>query len=200
MAAPLPATVQHIHPCWFTSVALLFCISKVLVDWGAWAAPTACSSAASNVDLGVVGMRKRVQLALHLLVLCGGRAWAGPSPPAPCGSLDLGSPLTQHCFPEDGSHHFVCCERITLLDNPDSPHGNQNPLGEVIRAASDPSNYSWCTCSEEICTQQLGGRVAWNQHGAGWTGFRPSSQRAYNARTGLEGGAAAEEERRREEL
>lgn len=68
----------------------------------ACAAPTACSSAASNVDLGVVGMRKRVQLALHLLVLCGGRAWAGPSPPAPCGSLDLGSPLTQHCFPEDG--------------------------------------------------------------------------------------------------
>ena len=29
-----------------------------------------------------------------------------------CGTLDLKSPLTQHCFPEDKSHHFVCCTNI----------------------------------------------------------------------------------------
>ena len=28
---------------------------------------------------------------------------AQPSPPGPCGTLDLTSPLTQHCFPEDGA-------------------------------------------------------------------------------------------------
>jgi hypothetical protein len=29
-------------------------------------------------------------------------AEAAPSPPQPCGTLDLTSPLTQHCFPADG--------------------------------------------------------------------------------------------------
>ena len=29
-------------------------------------------------------------------------AQAAPSPPQPCGTLDLTSPLTQHCFPADG--------------------------------------------------------------------------------------------------
>lgn len=32
-------------------------------------------------------------------------------------------------------------------------------LERVIKAASNSSSYSWCTCSEEICEQQLGGRV-----------------------------------------
>lgn len=172
-------------------------------------------------------------------------AAADPSPPAPCGTLDLTSPLTQHCFPEDGedalqtvslrpfrgypllagspapppwaphailsnnaaqycpagSHHFVCCEQIALPDNPDSPHGNQNPLGRVIREASQPENYSWCTCSEEICTQQLGGRVAWNQHGSGWSGYRPSQRGAVlNALTGLGQGSAAAAAGRRDEF
>ncbi|KAK9867988.1 hypothetical protein WJX84_010855 [Apatococcus fuscideae] len=95
------------------------------------------------------------------------------SPPSSCGTLDLTSDLTQHCFPQDGSHHFVCCVDITSPETSQSPHGNRNPLNDVIKAASKPSSYSWCTCSEEICTQQLGGRVAWNQNGAGWKGFRP---------------------------
>lgn len=97
-----------------------------------------------------------------------------PSPPAPCGTLDLTSPLTQHCFPEDGSHHFVCCVDIQMpevilhlpgiayhwrtphmepllpLQNPHSPHGNYNPLARVITQASNASSYSWCTCSEEV--------------------------------------------------
>lgn len=30
-------------------------------------------------------------------------ASAVPQPPRPCGSLDLSSPLTQHCFPADGT-------------------------------------------------------------------------------------------------
>ena len=118
-----------------------------------------------------------------------------PSPPRPCGSLNLSSPLTQHCFPQDGelftlslvfahsyppfvlrflrlaqvdsesahmvangalfhvvsgSHHFVCCEAIASADNDRSPHGNTNPLADVIAAASRPDNPSWCTCSEEV--------------------------------------------------
>ena len=50
----------------------------------------------------------------------------------PCGTLDLTSHLTQHCFPHDKSHHFVCCVDIESPENADSPHGNQNPLFEVI--------------------------------------------------------------------
>lgn len=30
-----------------------------------------------------------------------------PSPPAPCGTLDLTSPLTQHCFPADGKYLLI---------------------------------------------------------------------------------------------
>jgi hypothetical protein len=59
--------------------------------------------------------------------------------------------------------------------NDQSPHGNRNPLGDVIARASSQENPSWCTCSEEICTEQLGGSVAWNMQGAGWKGFRPRS-------------------------
>ena len=46
--------------------------------------------------------------------------------------------------------------------------GNYNPLERVIKAASNDSNYSWCTCSEEICTEQLRGFVQWNMNGRGW--------------------------------
>lgn len=46
--------------------------------------------------------------------------------------------------------------------------GNYNPLERVIKAASNDSNYSWCTCSEEICTEQLRGFVQWNMNGNGW--------------------------------
>lgn len=150
-------------------------------------------------------------------------ALALPSPPAPCGTLDLTSHLTQHCFPEDGkflvleinnfqpysyiwfrfsfiivlnslefnsagSHHFVCCVDIKMPENPHSPHGNFNPLERVIKTASNSSSYSWCTCSEEICTQQLGGRVAWNQNGVGWQGYLPprsGDRPLFNKATGL---------------
>lgn len=86
-----------------------------------------------------------------------------------------------------GSHHFVCCVDIQMPENPHSPHGNYNPLADVIRSASNSSSYSWCTCSEEICEEQLGGRVEWNQLGMGWKGFVPRRDggRAYNALTGL---------------
>ncbi len=53
--------------------------------------------------------------------------------------------------------------------------GNYNPLERVIKAASNDSNYSWCTCSEEICTEQLRGFVQWNMNGKGWKGaYLPS--------------------------
>ena len=48
--------------------------------------------------------------------------------------------------------------------------GNYNPLERPIKAASNDSNYSWCTCSEEICTEQLRGYVQWNMNGDGWKG------------------------------
>lgn len=128
-------------------------------------------------------------LAIGTTVVVAHTSRVGPSPPAPCGTLDLQSTLTQHCFPEDGSHHFVCCEGITLPENPNSPHGNYNPLERVIKAASNSSNYSWCTCSEEICTEQLGGRVAWNMNGMGYKGYVPprDGRVLYNALTGLPG-------------
>ena len=49
-----------------------------------------------------------------------------------------------------GSHHFVCCEGISTPDEEHSPHGNRNPLADVIARASSPDNPSWCTCSEEV--------------------------------------------------
>lgn len=146
-----------------------------------------------------------VLLSLFLIF---GRGLAAPSPPEPCGTLDLTHPSTQHCFPADASHHFVCCTQIQTVGNPNSPHGNLNPLESAIRGASNSSNYSWCTCSQEvctkirerfsratyqlsecletlsplsrplpfhvqICTEQLGGVVAWNMNGLGWKSFRP---------------------------
>lgn len=84
-----------------------------------------------------------------------------------------------------------------MPENPHSPHGNFNPLERVIKEASNSSSYSWCTCSEEICTEQLQGKVAWNQNGIGWKGFAPPRFRGdtranghqglgpFNARTGL---------------
>lgn len=85
---------------------------------------------------------------------------------------------------------------IQAVDNDASPHGNVNPLGDVIRQASSNSSYSWCTCSEEICVDQLRGRVAWNQNGAGWRGFRadPRRVRAYYTGTGGGRGTAAYDE------
>jgi hypothetical protein len=115
----------------------------------------------------------RMAISSVLICLLTSAASAEPHPPQPCGSLDLTSPLTQHCFPADGSHHFVCCEGISTPDDEESPHGNRNPLADVIAQASSLENPSWCTCSEEICTKQLHGRVAWNMQGAGWKGFRP---------------------------
>ena len=109
-----------------------------------------------------------------------------------------------------------------MPENPASPHGNYNPLERVIKAASNATSYSWCTCrrggrggrvlgtqqqraprqcgpacppptpvprrSEEICEQQLGGRVAWNQQVLGHSGYLPRVGGAtlrFNARTGL---------------
>ncbi|GAB0489499.1 hypothetical protein MMPV_000718 [Pyropia vietnamensis] len=112
----------------------------------------------------------------------------GPDTSRPCGTLDLSHPATQHCFPFDGSHHFVCCVDIQAVDNEASPHGNMNPLGDVIKAASSNSSYSWCTCSEEICEEQLRGRVAWNQNGVGWRGFRADPRRVRAYYTGTGGG------------
>lgn len=117
--------------------------------------------------------------------------------PTSCGTLDLASPLTRHCFPPDASRHQFCCVDIKLpgegggigalsmgsdpetwehiLDGADEAPmlpamGGPNPstsgrsLESMIRAASDPSSYSWCTCSEVVCEELLGGRVAWDQY------------------------------------
>jgi hypothetical protein len=39
-------------------------------------------------------------LPVLVVLLLATATTAQPSPPAPCGTLDLTSPLTQHCFPE----------------------------------------------------------------------------------------------------
>uniref|UniRef100_A0A7S4PFF9 WW domain-containing protein n=1 Tax=Guillardia theta TaxID=55529 RepID=A0A7S4PFF9_GUITH len=87
--------------------------------------------------------------------------------PTPCGTLNLSSPYTQHCFPPDGSSHHVCCVSIQL---PATLHAEPIKdaafvkLEDMIRAASHPSSYSWCTCNQFICEELLGGRVQWDQH------------------------------------
>mmetsp|Transcript_16557 Transcript_16557/g.28380 ORF Transcript_16557/g.28380 Transcript_16557/m.28380 type:complete len:139 (+) Transcript_16557:118-534(+) len=72
---------------------------------------------------------------------------------------------TDHCFPASASDHMVCCVDIKAVDNDfnmeDSTVSRYNPLSGPITRNSDSSSYSWCTCSESICTQQLKGRVAW---------------------------------------
>ena len=53
-----------------------------------------------------MGLQQQLRLlVLALVVVCSAAMYgaaAAPAPPAPCGTLDLSSPLTQHCFPEDG--------------------------------------------------------------------------------------------------
>ena len=81
-----------------------------------------------------------------------------------CGSLDLTNEVTGHCFPEDASHHYVCCTEIKDPENDNAPSGYyKNPLyTSIMEASKDHRNLSWCTCTELICTNQLKGRVAWN--------------------------------------
>ena len=68
----------------------------------------------------------------------------GPIKVQPCGTLDLDSPLTQHCFPYDLAHHFVCCVDIKLPEM--SARGTYgNPVYYSIESASDSKSYSWCT-------------------------------------------------------
>lgn len=59
-------------------------------------------------------MKRGMSSTLHvcsvvfLLVACTlSLVHAIPSPPAPCGTLDLTNMLTQHCFPEDGESYRV---------------------------------------------------------------------------------------------
>eukprot|EP00730_Choanoeca_flexa_P015022 TRINITY_DN6781_c0_g1_i1.p1 TRINITY_DN6781_c0_g1~~TRINITY_DN6781_c0_g1_i1.p1 ORF type:complete len:154 (+),score=24.68 TRINITY_DN6781_c0_g1_i1:132-593(+) len=72
---------------------------------------------------------------------------------------------TDHCFPGSASDHMVCCVDIKNVDNEhntdDPTVARHNPLSEPIRSNSDKSSYTWCTCSESICTDQLDGTVAW---------------------------------------
>lgn len=99
--------------------------------------------------------------------------------------LALGCASFGHPFPS--LYPVVCCVDIASINNEASPHGNANPLGDVIRAASTNASFSWCTCSEEICEEQLGGRVAWNQNGMGWRGYRADPRRVRAFYTGVGG-------------
>jgi hypothetical protein len=45
---------------------------------------------------------QRLAVVVALAACAAVHVAAAPAPPAPCGTLDLTSPLTQHCFPEDG--------------------------------------------------------------------------------------------------
>jgi hypothetical protein len=71
-------------------------------------------------------------------------------------------PLAVQCFPPDGSRFHVCCVDIQL---PATPPGDPiNELAAAIMATSHPDSYSWCTCSEYVCKELLGGIVEWDQH------------------------------------
>ena len=96
-----------------------------------------------------------------------------------CGTMDLRSSLTKHCFPEDGLSHSVCCVDIRLP-------GSQRyftHLEHDIYLSSKSSSYSWCTCSVDIC-HELAGRVAWiyqpSEAGRASEGGRQSKYVKYN--------------------
>eukprot|EP00961_Rhodomonas_salina_P147886 1990730-Rhodomonas_salina.1 len=72
-----------------------------------------------------------------------------------CGTLNVDSAVASHCFPQDGSHHSVCCVDIELSDDPST----FNALERLISLASKPESYSWCTCSADIC-EKLGGSIS----------------------------------------
>jgi hypothetical protein len=84
--------------------------------------------------------------------------------PTKCGTLNLKHPDTSHCFPPDASKFTFCCEYIKLPEPGENPVLDSSDLASRIRAASDPSNLSWCTCSEYVCEELLGGKVTWDQN------------------------------------
>eukprot|EP00960_Hanusia_phi_P015905 468914-Hanusia_phi.AAC.4 len=94
--------------------------------------------------------------ALMLMALMAAGAGARRPERKQCGTMNMQSSLVQHCFPEDGLSHTVCCVDIRL---PGSKRYFTN-LEQDIYLSSKPSSYSWCTCTVDIC-HQLAGRVAW---------------------------------------
>ena len=57
----------------------------------------------------------RSALAVVAFTLAAGSALLRPAvAQKTCGTLDLQSPLTAQCFPDDGTHHHVCCVDIDI--------------------------------------------------------------------------------------
>lgn len=87
-------------------------------------------------------MRVTILLVVAALV---SQAAAEPSPPAPCGTLDLTSHLTQHCFPEDGedgSKIYFCLithNRRHLVAAPPN------------RGAPPKSHHAMLPCTTQCC-------------------------------------------------
>lgn len=83
--------------------------------------------------------------------------------PTECGTLNLSHPDAAHCFPSDGSKFTICCENIKLPGPGENAMYDESDLAERIRAASHPSNPSWCVCNNFVCEELLGGTVSWDQ-------------------------------------
>jgi hypothetical protein len=98
-----------------------------------------------------------------------GHAFSANGTPLLCGTMDLNSKLTRHCFPATANRHMVCCADIQLPDPamysgsrlPHNTSSFHNILESRIRSVSRPESYSWCTCSIDVCENQLGGKVQW---------------------------------------
>jgi hypothetical protein len=59
--------------------------------------------------------RRARALAVVAFTLAAGSALLRPAvAQKTCGTLDLQSPLTAQCFPDDGTHHHVCCVDIDI--------------------------------------------------------------------------------------
>jgi hypothetical protein len=111
------------------------------------------------------------------------------SEPRSCGTLNLTSKLTKHCFPANAALHAVCCVDIQLPTI--SNLSECNILERRIRAASLPASFSWCACTEQACVA-LGGRIAWILQPDGST-IRPLGAKPHDASAPIRKGAAAME-------
>ena len=112
--------------CWQVSRACKCCFQAR----GTSIAPANLAAASA------VGVSMEIRLMAILCVAVFGVAAAQPAPPEPCGTLDLSSPSTQHCFPADGE----------WLNPPDWIAARKGRPD--MRLSSSPRQVGWSACCQ----------------------------------------------------
>ena len=63
----------------------------------------------------------------------------------------LPSQLTAQCFPDDGTHHNVCCVDIDIPTD----KSDLTALERLIMMASKPHSFSWCVFTNKCAPSFL---------------------------------------------